>query len=661
MPPAPIPSLAFEDIVIDFAGRRLARAGEAQTLEPKAFDVLALLAASPGQAFTRDQILDAVWGHRHVTPGVLNRVMTLLRHALGEDASAPRYLHTLHGIGYRFDLPTALGENREPTSNSGATAPGAIEETGHSPVPLMAPTAALRSKLWSWWPIALAAAAFGAAFLVWNPSARVAQNPAPHPAGKPAALPVLIVMPLTPIGDQESGRDIAAGLSDELITELAMVPGLQVIARESTALATAGQADVAGLVPRLGISHALEGSLRQAGEQLRVHVRLTEARTGKTLWAQDYDRKAEDVLALQRDIARSVATTLALELGLGSEPKSKGADAGYLRRYFAARARLRTVSTTSGDRVERIETEFRTLLRERPDDARVHAALAMVLEARAFVRPPLAEQLRAEALGEAELALRLDPRSSDAWRVKAGSACRAEQWESCLSWIGTASRLAPGESEPRLQYAMELATLGYLDRAEVLFRRGLRSDPLNVNWQLGLGRVLDTLGRHDEAFGYLRDSGDRAVYGLWFNAVWRGDLAEAMRRAESLDTATPTREYERILKPSYINGTRALQDPRLWPEARKSIAEFERSTGLMNFIRVFDPEADPGKLIFDLQEVRRRSYSSWDLLIWSRDLPFLRTHRAFQEALRRNGMLVYWQKHGFPSQCRPTAEGANCK
>ena len=97
--------LAFDDVVIDPVGRRLLRAGVERPLEPKAFAVVALLAASPGRVFTRDEILDAVWGHRHVTPGVLNRVMTLLRHALGEDAQHPRYLHTVHGVGYRLDVP----------------------------------------------------------------------------------------------------------------------------------------------------------------------------------------------------------------------------------------------------------------------------------------------------------------------------------------------------------------------------------------------------------------------------------------------------------------------------------------------------------------------------------------------------------------------------
>ena len=99
------PPLAFDEIVIDFQGRRLLRAGQVRPLEHKAFEVLALLTDRPGQVFPRDDILDAVWGHRHITPGVLNRVMTLLRQALGEDAHSPRYLRTLHGVGYRFDLP----------------------------------------------------------------------------------------------------------------------------------------------------------------------------------------------------------------------------------------------------------------------------------------------------------------------------------------------------------------------------------------------------------------------------------------------------------------------------------------------------------------------------------------------------------------------------
>ena len=129
--PQPAPDrLVVDDLVIDFAGRRLTRGGREQALEPKAFAVLALLAAAPGRVFTRDEILDAVWGHRHVTQSVLNRIMSLLRHTLGEDAQHPRLLHTVYGVGYRFDLPSP---GSAPAADAEAGAPLASAEPAIPP------------------------------------------------------------------------------------------------------------------------------------------------------------------------------------------------------------------------------------------------------------------------------------------------------------------------------------------------------------------------------------------------------------------------------------------------------------------------------------------------------------------------------------------------
>ena len=143
MPPAQGP-LVFDDVVIDFDGRRLSRGGCEQALEPKAFAVLALLAASPGRVFTRDEILDAIWGHRHVTQSVLNRIMSLLRQALGEDAQHARLLHTVYGVGYRFELPASA-------ATGGAAAVGTVA-TAADP----APSPSRRSGRWcrtGSWPL----------------------------------------------------------------------------------------------------------------------------------------------------------------------------------------------------------------------------------------------------------------------------------------------------------------------------------------------------------------------------------------------------------------------------------------------------------------------------------------------------------------------------
>jgi non-specific serine/threonine protein kinase len=90
------------DLRVDPANRRLTRGGVDITLEAKAFAVLLMLLGRVDELITRDELLDAVWGHRHLTPATLNRVMALLRRVLDDDADQPRFISTVHGAGYRF-------------------------------------------------------------------------------------------------------------------------------------------------------------------------------------------------------------------------------------------------------------------------------------------------------------------------------------------------------------------------------------------------------------------------------------------------------------------------------------------------------------------------------------------------------------------------------
>ncbi|MCY7355393.1 MAG: winged helix-turn-helix domain-containing protein [Lysobacter sp.] len=646
-------TLAFDDVVIDFVGRRLLRGGEPQALEPKAFGVLALLAGAPGQAFARDAILDVVWGHRHVTPGVLNRVMTMLRHALGEDAHTPRYLHTLHGIGYRFDLP------------AGVVAPTAPPTDTPAPIPATAPMAAephqrraqdhtrpraVNAVSGRWLGAIALIAIAGVALWFWQrePAIR-ARLPS---VAATSSSPTLIVIPLKSIGNAPRDDDVAAGLSEELIGTLARIDGLRVIARESTGIAAAQASDIAALVPRLGISHALEGSLRQSGEQLRIHVRLIEAASGRLLWTQDYDRDVADVLAVEREIADAVAASLRLKLGLSSALASRGGDAEFHRRYQKSRALLRSD-------VEQAEGEFRALVKLRPQDARAHAGLAFALNARAFHRPLLADTLRVEALQEAGLARSLDPSLPEPHLVLAGAACRNNHWERCLGLNRTAMSLA-SDTTSYFQYAMSLAALGYLDRAREVLESGIARDPLNTGLHYGHGRLLDTIGEHALA----RKAFARAVgthpYGAWFNAIWRRDYAEAQRYAEAMGENPLDRENGPRLERSHLAASIALADPTRWPEAKAAGRAFEAETGLMDFLRVFHPDADAAAIIQGFERVRKRDYSTWDLLLWTRDLPYIRRDPAFQRYLRRSGIADYWKKHGYPPQCKPRSGGATC-
>lgn len=647
------PPLSFDGVVIDFVGRRLLRDGEVQPLEPKAFAVLALLAAAPGRAFSRDDILDAVWGHRHVTPGVLNRVMTLLRHALGEEAHAPRYLHTLHGIGYRFDLPT---ETRAAMAFGGAE-----QERRTRTDRRAADAASVRMRSWLWPATAVFVLLALGAFGLWRLWPARLAAPA---AAMVAAMPTLVVMPLKPIGDTASVRALADGMGEELIGALAQIDDLRVIARESTAIAAAESTDPTQLTRRLGITHVLEGSLQQAGQRLRIRLRLIEAGSGRTLWAKDFDRNASEVLALQREIAQAVAASLTLKMGLAAGPAAKSGDAEFLRRYLTARTLMTQRKRGIAESIEPAETEFRALVRERPDDARAHAGLATALDIRAYRRPQLAPALRAEALQEAAIAQRLDPSLPEPYFIQARAACRDNLWEPCLALLTKARTAAPSFPPIRYEYAMVMAQLGYLDRAEAAMREAVARDPINPGWRFGLGRILDTQGRHAEARAQFDRSDVYAVYGRWFNAVWRRDYAAAATIAGKDFDDEQLHDTQSIrLKPSYVATSRALVDPAHWAAAEAAMREFEQETGLLNFNRVLAPDAaaHAADLIAKLDVLRERSYSSWDLLLWTKDLDYLRRDPAFQAYLHDNGIFAYWKRHGFPKQCRPDGkDGAIC-
>jgi non-specific serine/threonine protein kinase len=109
-------TFAFADVVVDASAHRLSRDGREFAIEPKAFAVLLEFLAHPDQLLTRDQLLDAVWGHSFVTPATLNRIVAQLRRALADDSEAPRCIQTVHGLGYRFIAPLQhVAEKGAPT------------------------------------------------------------------------------------------------------------------------------------------------------------------------------------------------------------------------------------------------------------------------------------------------------------------------------------------------------------------------------------------------------------------------------------------------------------------------------------------------------------------------------------------------------------------
>jgi len=664
--------IVFAQVEIDLAGHRLFVTGLETPLEPKAFAVLALLARSPGKAFTRDEILDAVWGHRHVTPGVLNRVMTLLRQALGESAGHSQYLHTLHGVGYRFDADTqhlpsrratgaapgnseatrgefeeALPARAAPASasaNSGTAADATRAATLLARADVATPQPA-RSRL-RMWVAALGVCVLAAAgYLLTRHAPQVAAVPAP----------TLVVLPLHPVGNAPDESALADGLSEELITRLARIDGLRLISGTSAALAQSEKLDLNQLAARLHVSHALEGSLRQSGQQLRIDLRLVEIPSGRTLWAQDYDRGLADVFAIQSEIARSVAGTLTLKLGLARA--SVEGDAQLFRDYLQLRHRL--LQHPEDPEYEQIVLGLRELAARAPDDARVHGLLARAL-VRGLRPASVTEAATAEAAREAARALELNPDQIDARAAKGTMACRATQWALCLSEFRRAQELAPADSILRAAYAHALSAIGYVPQALEQTEIGSTSDPLNYEANLFRARMLDTLGRHEEAHAAFevtarlpagRDS--RLAYARWYNAIWRNDIAAARECVNQMPESAHFRE-------SYQAATDALVDPQRWPQVEPIIEASERATGRVNFLRLQQPDPNYAQMIAALETVIKTGTSSYNLLMWNPEYAALRRDPAFQDFLHRTHIIDYWRSNGWPAQCHEEGERAVC-
>ncbi len=652
-------SILFDAVEIDIAGRRLFVDGVQTPLEPKAFAVLSLLASHPGRAFGRDEILDAVWGHRHITPGVLNRVITLIRQALGESANAHQYLHTLHGIGYRFDatIKSPVGADDVSPPSVPASVVSTVTESVAIPAADVGTTDNLANDISSSRRVR-ASRLFGFLAALLLTVATIAYFFLHHSVPVTANVaPVLVVLPLHPVGNTPGDTVLAEGLSEELITRLAHIEGLQLISRTSAARAQEDKFDLNQLSERLHVTHALEGSLRQSGDQLRIDLRLIEIPGGRTVWAQDFDRNFADVFSIQREIAQAVAQAMTLKLGLANAVTDAGADPQWFRDYLELRRKLWEPKNIAAhpDLVEKL----RALVARAPGYARAHGLLARAL-VQDLRETSVSEADRVDAAREAARALQLDPDQLDAHVALASLAWRATDWPRCMEEYRRILNLDPTDSIVRAIYAARLANLGYGEQALHQVEIGLISDPLNFESNYLRGFLLDILGRHDEAKHWLdataalsADITPLLVSARMFNAAWRRDFAAAREFALAMPASNPYRDAN-------IAVIDALIDPARWPQAQAMIESSERATGRDNFARLLQPNADSATQIALLEKILALRRSPFGLLLWIPELAALRQHAAFQDFLRRNHIIDYWRSHGWPPQCKPDGDGARC-
>jgi DNA-binding winged helix-turn-helix (wHTH) protein len=197
-----------DDIVVEPRAHRVERAGVPVAVEPKAYAVLTTLLQHAGQVVSKDDLLDAAWGHRHVTSGVLSRAISQLRRALGDCAADPHYIATVHSLGYRFigdvrRIASPVSPSDAPNGHTAAGAPAGIELEAIPPTPTPGPKPKpwLTLMLTHWLPAAITLAIIAAML------AAVSIGLPPHdhlslPSTGPR--PALVELPFTHTSDPRS-------------------------------------------------------------------------------------------------------------------------------------------------------------------------------------------------------------------------------------------------------------------------------------------------------------------------------------------------------------------------------------------------------------------------------------------------------------------------
>jgi TolB-like protein/Flp pilus assembly protein TadD/DNA-binding winged helix-turn-helix (wHTH) protein len=318
----------------------------------------------------------------------------------------------------------------------------------------------------------------------------------------PPSVAVLPLVDLTPRGDTAWLGD---GLSEELATRLAQVPGLRVAARSSAFEFRGRNLDVRRIGQSLGVRHVLEGSVRRDGDALRVTVQLIDARTGFHVWAGNFDRAWRDVLSLQDEIARSV--TAALRVVLVDEPggTSTGAaanllDARAVDPYLEGLALLRQ----PGDRstLEKAEQAFRAAIRIAPGFAGAQAGLCRVL-VRSFDLSRDRKTL-AEAEQACRRSLALDATLIDTEKALAGLYVSDGRFGDAAETYSKAIARNARDADALLGLGQAYEGLGRAREAEASLRKATEVEPAYWSTHMALGGFLFQRGRADEALAAFR-------------------------------------------------------------------------------------------------------------------------------------------------------------
>ena len=519
------------DLVVDTGARTVTRGSQPIDLPKLSFDLLLALVDAAPDALSTEALMDRVWTGRVVTPQTVAKRVELLRQALDDDATEPRYVMLVRGFGYR--LAQDVVETDRPAIDSVAGRADATRDSavaGYGPEPDRnaatmhdGTTAPRRVSLAAVLAITVTVAAL-ALFLHFRD---------PAPASPPERS--VAVLPFQALGDRPGDQWFADGLTEEIAHALARTGELQVTGRTSTQALRDAPGDAQAIGEALGVAHLLEGTVRRQDEGLRIVTRLTSTADGFQLWSEVFDTSADDVARIHQQVAQRLAERFELAAGTSGIPDA-AATSGNPEAYALYLQAVSQSAWPKGEDLERAQSLIEQVVALDPGFAPGWTRLAVIHGQRLFYDRtyPLDPDSAIRTMRAAvDRALAIDSDQGEAYAVLAGMAWAFEQDpERTARLLEQALRLDPWNMETVNLAASFSRGTGNLEQSRDLSAYLVRRDPLCATCRTHYAGVLTCLGEYEEAERMLKSLRDEDVempldYDLGGLALQSGDLETA--------------------------------------------------------------------------------------------------------------------------------------
>jgi eukaryotic-like serine/threonine-protein kinase len=519
-----------------------------------------------------------------------------------------------------------------------------------------------------------AAIAIAAMAIVLNRGQTVNSKITPHrPESVTAAHPSVAVLPFANLTGDASKEYLGDGMAEELINTLTRVPGLKVPARTSSFSYKGRKVDVRQIARDLGVGTIVEGSVRSAGNEIRVTAQLIDAASGAHLWSQTYNRRITDLFQLQDELATTIEQALQGELFgvvtpiVTRTPPTQDVEAYQLTLQgfsLAERPDVRNLSSAMN--------LFQKALARDPKYARAYAGVAMVHLVSSIMGKSWREGYAA-AEQAARKALTLDPNSAEAELTLARLADERNDPVESEAHYRRALVLDPNDAQIASAHAIRLAILGQLQKALVQVRAAYAQAPTNPSVVFSMAFVHGLAGLDSEALNYCNLASELGVADPPLAWIRGWAAVRAGRYAEYdtfLEAALPPgvdaeADLERASELTQLVFA-AITDPakraaalraraRLYPRGKRfesgiAASYCAESASAYAFLGAID-------MAYDLQvQCLEQMPAGLDKVdagfdVWGQRMRTFRQDKRFHALIARYGSIPFYEKYGPPDEC----------